>query len=117
MAPPVFKTGLAANTVAGGFDSLPPPPFKIKSRLWIPRTVPGSVGANAPGPSETVLAKALYRYSREATVRKRGRAQKRRHRCGRRYSSLSEPVSEGGAAVGLVDALGVGASVGLGGGG
>ena len=26
MAPPVFKTGLAANTVAGGFDSLPPPP-------------------------------------------------------------------------------------------
>ncbi len=27
MAPPVFKTGLAANTVAGGFDSLPPPPL------------------------------------------------------------------------------------------
>ena len=26
MALPVFKTGLAANTVAGGFDSLPPPP-------------------------------------------------------------------------------------------
>ncbi len=26
MAPPVFKTGLAANIVAGGFDSLPPPP-------------------------------------------------------------------------------------------
>jgi len=26
VAPPVFKTGLAANTVAGGFDSLPPPP-------------------------------------------------------------------------------------------
>src|SRR5579875_514133 len=28
VAPPVFKTGLAANTVAGGFDSLPPPYFK-----------------------------------------------------------------------------------------
>jgi len=27
VAPPVFKTGLAANTVAGGFDSLPPPPI------------------------------------------------------------------------------------------
>jgi hypothetical protein len=26
VAPPVFKTGLAANDVAGGFDSLPPPP-------------------------------------------------------------------------------------------
>ena len=26
MVPPVFKTGLASNTVAGGFDSLPPPP-------------------------------------------------------------------------------------------
>jgi hypothetical protein len=26
VAPPVFKTGLAANIVAGGFDSLPPPP-------------------------------------------------------------------------------------------
>ena len=26
MALPVFKTGLAANIVAGGFDSLPPPP-------------------------------------------------------------------------------------------
>jgi hypothetical protein len=25
---PVFKTGLAANTVAGGFDSLPPPPVE-----------------------------------------------------------------------------------------
>jgi hypothetical protein len=25
VAPPVFKTGLAANIVAGGFDSLPPP--------------------------------------------------------------------------------------------
>ena len=30
MAPPVFKTGLAANTVAGGFDSLPPPPVMGK---------------------------------------------------------------------------------------
>jgi hypothetical protein len=26
VAPPVFKIGLAANIVAGGFDSLPPPP-------------------------------------------------------------------------------------------
>jgi hypothetical protein len=26
VAPPVFKTGLAAIAVAGGFDSLPPPP-------------------------------------------------------------------------------------------
>jgi hypothetical protein len=25
VAPPVFKTGLAAIAVAGGFDSLPPP--------------------------------------------------------------------------------------------
>lgn len=32
MAPPVFKTGLAANTVAGGFDSLPPPPSILKPR-------------------------------------------------------------------------------------
>ena len=31
MAPPVFKTGLAANIVAGGFDSLPPPPFHFLS--------------------------------------------------------------------------------------
>jgi hypothetical protein len=27
---PVFKTGLAANTVAGGFDSLPPPPLSLQ---------------------------------------------------------------------------------------
>jgi hypothetical protein len=27
VAPPVFKTGLAAIAVAGGFDSLPPPPI------------------------------------------------------------------------------------------
>ena len=27
MAPPVFKTGLAGNTLAGRFDSFPPPPF------------------------------------------------------------------------------------------
>jgi hypothetical protein len=26
VAPSVFKTALAANIVAGGFDSLPPPP-------------------------------------------------------------------------------------------
>ena len=31
MAPPVFKTGLAANIVAGGFDSLPPPPAAFLS--------------------------------------------------------------------------------------
>lgn len=31
MAPPVFKTGLAANIVAGGFDSLPPPPVAFSS--------------------------------------------------------------------------------------
>ena len=31
MAPPVFKTGLAANIVAGGFDSLPPPPVPAGS--------------------------------------------------------------------------------------
>ena len=31
MAPPVFKTGLAAIAVAGGFDSLPlPPEFSIQ---------------------------------------------------------------------------------------
>ncbi len=28
VAPPVFKTGLAAIAAAGGFDSLPPPPAK-----------------------------------------------------------------------------------------
>ena len=33
MAPPVFKTGLAANIVAGGFDSLPPPPFPGTPKL------------------------------------------------------------------------------------
>jgi hypothetical protein len=30
VAPPVFKTGLAANDVAGGFDSLPPPPRRFE---------------------------------------------------------------------------------------
>ena len=36
MALPVFKTGLAAIAVAGGFDSLPPPPprfNRFSSRL------------------------------------------------------------------------------------
>ena len=33
MAPPVFKTGLAANIVAGGFDSLPSPP-ENRSLRW-----------------------------------------------------------------------------------
>lgn len=32
MAPPVFKTGLAGNTLAGGFDSLPPPPCEVPSQ-------------------------------------------------------------------------------------
>jgi hypothetical protein len=27
VAPPVFKTGLAGNTLAGRFDSFPSPPF------------------------------------------------------------------------------------------
>ena len=31
MAPPVFKTGLAGNTLAGRFDSFPPPPL---CRAW-----------------------------------------------------------------------------------
>ena len=42
MAPPVFKTGLAANIVAGGFDSLPPPPVIFSSAtdaLWAARFV------------------------------------------------------------------------------
>ena len=42
MAPPVFKTGLAANIVAGGFDSLPPPPVTFSSAtdaLWAARFV------------------------------------------------------------------------------
>jgi hypothetical protein len=44
VAPPVFKTGLAANTVAGGFDSLPPPPvefttfFPMAARLYTEQT-------------------------------------------------------------------------------
>ena len=29
MAPPVFKTGLAGNTLAGRFDSFPPPPILL----------------------------------------------------------------------------------------
>lgn len=29
MAPPVFKTGLAGNTLAGRFDSFPPPPISL----------------------------------------------------------------------------------------
>ena len=33
MAPPVFKTGLAANIVAGGFDFLPSPP-ENRSLRW-----------------------------------------------------------------------------------
>src|SRR5271167_4149508 len=33
VAPPVFKTGLAANIVAGGFDSLPPPP--LFPAIWL----------------------------------------------------------------------------------
>ena len=37
MAPPVFKTGLAANTVAGGFDSLPPPP--LRPELTMPASI------------------------------------------------------------------------------
>ena len=32
MVPPVFKTGLAAIAVAGGFDSLPPPPSGSTTR-------------------------------------------------------------------------------------
>jgi hypothetical protein len=32
VAPPVFKTGLAANIVAGGFDSLPPPPLLLPTK-------------------------------------------------------------------------------------
>ncbi len=34
MAPPVFKTDLAANTVAGGFDSLPPPPTGVAQQIY-----------------------------------------------------------------------------------
>jgi hypothetical protein len=30
VAPPVFKTGLAGNTLAGRFDSFPPPPESLK---------------------------------------------------------------------------------------
>ena len=33
MVPPVFKTGLAAIAVAGGFDSLPPPPQFAATQL------------------------------------------------------------------------------------
>jgi hypothetical protein len=33
VAPPVFKTGLAAIAVAGGFDSLPPPPGRKSAQL------------------------------------------------------------------------------------
>jgi hypothetical protein len=40
VAPPVFKTGLAANIVAGGFDSLPPPPPLPSGRV-VKRELPG----------------------------------------------------------------------------
>jgi hypothetical protein len=40
VAPPVFKTGLAANIVAGGFDSLPPPPIFVSISLTLLGGVP-----------------------------------------------------------------------------
>ncbi len=33
MAPPVFKTGLAGNTLAGRFDSFPPPPSLVVAEI------------------------------------------------------------------------------------
>jgi hypothetical protein len=55
VAPPVFKTGLAANTVAGGFDSLPPPPLDPKLTIRLqsdgPQTAtprPSSLTATVP---------------------------------------------------------------------
>jgi hypothetical protein len=38
VAPPVFKTGLAANIVAGGFDSLPPPPATFLRKQYVGAT-------------------------------------------------------------------------------
>jgi hypothetical protein len=35
VAPPVFKTGLAAIAVTGGFDSLPPPPISANPEAKI----------------------------------------------------------------------------------
>jgi nicotinamide-nucleotide amidase len=59
VAPPVFKTGLAANIVAGGFDSLPPPPSKwivesedMQMRELIP--VAEKIGAMLKTRSESV---------------------------------------------------------------
>ena len=47
MAPPVFKTGLAANIVAGGFDSLPPPPLFFEARYALARILVAQSATNA----------------------------------------------------------------------
>ena|GEM_PF-124358 len=49
MASPVFKTGLAANIVAGGFDSLPPPPVGKRSWKHFDRALAGSLPAGRNG--------------------------------------------------------------------
>jgi hypothetical protein len=46
VAPPVFKTGLAANTVAGGFDSLPPPPIGNRGAAFVAPNFRGKLSAN-----------------------------------------------------------------------
>src|SRR5277367_1675905 len=51
VAPPVFKTGLAANIVAGGFDSLPPPPLFPRA-AWSR----GSAAVERLGPAQTSTA-------------------------------------------------------------
>jgi hypothetical protein len=48
VAPPVFKTGLAANIVAGGFDSLPPPPICISTETRLQGSKLQTAGAGVP---------------------------------------------------------------------
>ena len=52
MAPSVFKTALAANIVAGGFDSLPPPP------TWDSRPLKRVLIRAAQGPEPTMKKSA-----------------------------------------------------------
>jgi len=63
VAPPVFKTGLAANIVAGGFDSLPPPPIFVAISLafWeeCHRVPTAPIKAKSPRPSTCAMLLAV----------------------------------------------------------
>ena len=59
MAPPVFKTGLAANIVAGGFDSLPPPPQIGASARVARRDSKGEISMSTARPAKGSPRKRL----------------------------------------------------------